>query len=384
MRFLGYRRPDGRAGARNHVLIFPTVICASAVAGMIQAAVPGTVAVSHPHGCGHMGGEKDLIVRAMAGFCGHPNVGGVLLVGLGCELITPEVVAAAMPPGIRFHVLSIQAEGGTHGAVEKGKELAAQLVRMASADKREPVDLSELIVGTNCGGSDTLSGLSANPALGDAADRLVAVGGTVILSETPELIGAEHVLARRAADESARQRIYDTTAATEALALKAGVDIRNSEPSPGNKEGGLTTLEEKSLGAVLKGGTSTIREVIGYAERPKQKGLVIMDSPAHDAVCNTGMIAAGAQIIVFTTGRGTPLGAPTVPVIRVSSNSELCRRMSDNIDLDAGAILQGQATVGEVGELLVKEIVEVASGKPTKAELLGHNEFAIHSLGLNV
>lgn len=384
MKFLGYRRPDGRAGTRNHVLIFPTVICASAVADMIQAAVPGTVAVSHPHGCGHMGEEKDLILRAMAGFCGHPNVGGVLLVGLGCELITPEVVAATMPPGQWLQVLNIQDEGGTHGAVEKGKELAARLVRMAAEETREPIDLSELIVGTNCGGSDALSGLTANPALGSAADRLVAVGGTVILSETPELIGAEHVLARRAVDESVRQRIYDITAATEALALKAGVDIRNSEPSPGNKEGGLTTLEEKSLGAVLKGGTSAIREVIGYAERPKQKGLVIMDSPAHDAVCNTGMIAAGAQIIVFTTGRGTPLGAPIVPVIKVSSNSELYRRMGDNLDLDAGAILRGESTVGEVGELLVKEIVEVASGKPTRAELLGHNEFAIHSLGLSV
>jgi altronate dehydratase large subunit len=384
MNFLGYRRPDGRVGTRNHVLIFPTVICATAVAGMIQRAVPGAVTVNHPHGCGHMGEEKDLIVRAMAGFCGHPNVGGVLLVGLGCELITPEVVSAAMLPGQRCEILSIQAEGGTKGAVEKGKELAARLVAEAAEDSREPLDISRLIVGTNCGGSDTLSGLTANPALGNAADRLVTGGGTVILSETPELIGAEHVLARRAVNDAVRQRIYEITATTEELAMKAGVDIRNSEPSPGNKEGGLTTLEEKSLGAILKGGTSPIRQVVGYAERPGEKGLVIMDSPAHDAVCNTGMIAGGAQIIVFTTGRGTPLGAPTVPVLKVSSNSDLYRRMSDNIDMNAGTVLEGTATVEEIGEMLFQEIANVASGKLTKAEILGHGEFAIHSLGLLV
>jgi altronate dehydratase large subunit len=384
MKFLGYRRADGRVGTRNHVLIFPTVICAAAVAAMIEKAVPGTIAVSHPHGCGHMGEEKDLIVRTMAGFCGHPNTAAVLLLGLGCELITPEVVQAAMPPGQRCEVLSIQSEGGTNGAVKKGAELASRLLAEAANDRREPVDLAELVVGTNCGGSDTLSGLSANPALGYAADRLVEAGGTVILSETPELIGAEQVLARRAANDEVRRRIYEITAATEALALKAGVDIRNSEPSPGNKAGGLTTLEEKSLGAVLKGGSSPVRQVVAYAERPTERGLVIMDSPAHDAVCNTGMIAGGAQLIVFTTGRGTPLGAPTAPVVKVSSNSGIYRRMSDNIDLNAGAVLDGTATVADVGELIFREIIEVASGKPTKAELLGHHEFAIHSLGLNV
>jgi altronate dehydratase large subunit len=384
MKFSGYRRPDGRVGTRNHVLIFPTVICATAVAGMIQRAVPGTITVDHPHGCGHMGEERDLIVRAMAGFCGHPNIGGLLLVGLGCELVTPEVISAAMPPGRRCEMLSIQTEGGTNGAVERGKELAARLVARAAEDNREPIDISRLIVGTNCGGSDTLSGLTANPALGAAADRLVASGGTVILSETPELIGAEHVLARRAASDAVRRRIYEITAATEELAMKAGVDIRNSEPSPGNKAGGLTTLEEKSLGAILKGGTSPIREVVDYAKRPGGKGLVIMDSPAHDAVCNTGMIAGGAQIIVFTTGRGTPLGAPTVPVLKVSSNSDIYRRMRDNIDMNAGTILEGTATVDEIGEMLFQEIISVASGKLTKAELLCHNEFAMPSLGLNM
>ncbi len=385
MNFAGYRRRNGRIGTRNHVLVFPTVICASSVAEMISRAVPGTVSVTHPHGCGHLGREKEHIIRAMSGFCAHPNVAGVLLVGLGCELITPELIAGEIAgEGQRLEVLSIQAEGGTTAAVERGKALAAVLLEEAASAKREPADISELIVGTNCGGSDTLSGLTANPAVGNAADRLVAAGGTVFLTETPELIGAEDALCRRAADDKVAARIREITAATEAIAREAGVDIRSSEPSPGNKEGGLTTLEEKSLGAVLKGGTSTVRQVVDYAERPTEKGLVIMDSPAHDAVCNTGMIAAGAQVIVFTTGRGTPLGAPTAPVLKISSNSGIYRRMAENIDINAGDILDGKESIESIGERIFNEIIGVASGKLTKAEMLGHHEFAIHSLGLNV
>ncbi len=385
MNFMGYRRKNGRIGTRNHVLVFPTVICATSVAEMISRAVPGTISVTHPHGCGHLGREKELIVRAMANFCAHPNVAGVLLVGLGCELITPELIAGEIAgEGQRFEILSIQDEGGTTATVERGKTLAEGLLEQAATARREPVDVSGLIVGTKCGGSDTLSGLTANPAVGNAADRLIAAGGTVILTETPELIGAEDVLCRRAADEGIAARIREITAATEAISQKAGVDIRSSEPSPGNKEGGLTTLEEKSLGAVLKGGTSTVRQVVDYAGKPSEKGLIIMDSPAHDAVCNTGMIAAGAQVIVFTTGRGTPLGAPTAPVLKISSNSGIYRRMTENIDINAGDILDGKESINSIGELIFNEIIEVASGKLTKAEVLGHREFAIHSLGLNV
>ncbi len=385
MNFMGYCRKNGGVGTRNHVLVFPTVICASSVADMISRAVPGTVSVTHPHGCGHLGEEKEHIIKTVAGFCSHPNVAGVLLVGLGCELITPEVIGGEIArAGQRFEILSIQAEGGTAATVEKGKALAAGLLEEAAAARREPVDISELILGTNCGGSDTLSGLTANPALGVAADMLVAAGGTVLLTETPELIGAEDALCRRAASGGIGKRIREITSATEALAKRAGVDMRGSEPSPGNIEGGLTTLEEKSLGAVLKGGTSTVRQVVDYAEKPTEKGLIIMDGPAHDAVCNTGMIAGGAQVIVFTTGRGTPLGAPVAPVIKVSSNSGIYRRMKDNIDINAGDILEGEASMKSIGEQIFNEIIEVASGKITKAEILGHHEFAIHSFGLSV
>jgi altronate dehydratase large subunit len=385
MNFTGYRRANGTAGTRNHVLVFPTVICAAATAEMISRAVPGTVVVTHPHGCGHMGIETEHIVRSMSGFCANPNVAGVLLVGLGCELITPNVIAEKLAAyGQRYEVVNIQDEGGTTATIKKGRLLVEKLLKEAAKAVREPIDISELIIGTNCGGSDTFSGLTANPALGNACDRLVAEGGTTILSETPEMIGAEQVLAGRAASESVKKRIYEITSATEALAFKAGVDIRGSEPSPGNIEGGLTTLEEKSLGAVLKGGTTEVKEVVGFAERPSKRGLVIMDGPAHDAVCNTGMIASGAQVIVFTTGRGTPMGSPTVPVIKVATNSRIYRHMKDNMDINAGVILDGTETIESIGERIFEEIVEVASGKATKAEILGHHEFAIHSLGLSV
>ncbi len=385
MNFFGYRRNNGNFGIRNHVLVFPTVICAAEVARMISQDLPGTVTVTHSHGCGHLGEEKEHMIRAMAGFCNNPNVAGVLLVGLGCELITPELIAEKMAKtGQRFEILSIQAEGGTTATVEKGKLTAKRLLAEAADARREAVDISELIVGTKCGGSDTLSGLSANPALGMASDMMVAAGGTVLLSETPELLGAEHVLNRRAATEEVKKRIHDITSTTEASINSMGVDIRGSEPSPGNIEGGITTLEEKALGAILKGGTSPIRQVINYAERPTEKRLVIMDSPAHDAVCNTGLIAAGAQLIVFTTGRGTPLGAPIAPVIKVSSNNDVYHRMKDNIDINAGDIVEGTESIRSIGEQIFREIIEVASGKLSRAEVLGHSEFAIHPIGPTV
>jgi len=382
MKFLGYRRGNGTVGTRNHVLIFPTIVCASAVAQMIGNKVPGTVYAIHGCGCGHIGEDKEQVMRTMVGFTGHPNVAGVLLVGNGCELITPEVIAEELEKvGQRFETVSVQEAGGTSKCVEEGKRLAERLLAEASNNNRESVDISELILGLECGGSDALSGLTANPALGVASDLLVAEGGTAIFTETTEMLGAEQILAKRAADAEVERHIYEKIAAAEAKAKSMGVDIRGSQPSPGNIAGGLTTIEEKSLGCIRKGGSTTIMQVVGYAEKPTEKGLIVMDGAALDVESNIGLIASGVQVIVFTTGRGTPVGTPSVPVIKVSTNSNIYQRMKENMDINAGVIVDGEATLQEVGKGILNEIVEVASGKQTKAEILGHREFNIHTLG---
>jgi altronate dehydratase large subunit len=385
MKFMGFHRKSGEVGVRNYVVVFPTVICASAVAKMISREVPDVVCVAHQHGCGHLGDEKEHMVRTMTGFCANPNVAGVLLVGLGCELITTELMTEELKKRDQLvESINVQELGGTTNAVMKGVELVLNLLKEAAKVKRRTADISELIVGTHCGGSDTMSGLTANPALGVASDLLVKEGGTIILSETPELLGTEHILERRAVNKEVGKRILEITKAAEARINAMGVDIRGSEPSPGNIAGGLTTLEEKALGAIRKGGTTSIQEVVDFAHKPWKKGFIIMDGPAHDVVSNIGMIASGAQLIVFTTGRGTPIGAPVAPVIKVSSNSPLYNCMRDNIDINAGTILDGDETIQRVGDRIFHEIIKVASGKESRAEILGHAEFAIHSIGPTV
>ena len=382
MKFLGYRRSNGKVGIRDHVLIFPTIVCASEAARMISNEVPGTVCAIHGCGCGHVGEDKEQVTRTMVGFTGHPNVAGVLLVGLGCEVITPEVIAGELAKvGQRVETISVQEAGGTIKCVEAGRRLAGKLLVEAATAKREPVDVSELILGLECGGSDAFSGLTANPALGIASDLLIAEGGSAILSETTEMLGTEQVLGKRAANAEVKKRIYEIIANAEAKAKSMGVDIRGAQPSPGNIAGGLTSIEEKSLGCIRKGGSTTVMEVVKYAEQPTKKGLIIMDGTALDVMNDTGLLASGAHLIVFTTGRGTPVGTPIAPVIKVSTNSITYNKMKDNIDINAGVIVDGQGTLRSVGEQIFNEVVEVASGKLTKAEILGHHEFDIHSLG---
>ena len=382
MKFLGYLRSNGKVGVRNHVLIFPTIVCASEVARMISNEVSGTVYAIHGCGCGHVGEDKEQVIRTMVSFTGHPNVAGVLLVGLGCELITPETIAGELAKGgQRVETVSIQKTGGTIKCVEEGRRLAGKLLAEAADAKRESIDVSELTLGLECGGSDALSGLTANPALGIASDLLIAEGGSAIFSETTEMLGTEQVLAKRAANAEVEKRIYEIIAAADTKAKSMGVDIRGSQPTPGNIAGGLTSIEEKSLGCIRKGGSTTIMEVVKYAEQPAKKGLIIMDGTALDVMNDTGLIASGAQVIVFTTGRGTPVGTPIVPVIKVSSNSINYNNMKDNMDINAGVIVDGQGTLRSVGEQIFNEIIEVVSGKLTKAEVLGHREFDIHSLG---
>ena len=278
----------------------------------------------------------------------------------------------------------IQEESGTPATVRRGTQIAIEMSSELSQMKREPFPLSELILATECGGSDSTSGLAANPALGVASALLVEAGGTVILSETTELMGAEHVLAKRGCDAATGKELVDIVNKMEEDILRMGVDLRGSQPSPGNIAGGLTTIEEKSLGCIYKAGTTPINEVLAFAQRPSKKGLVVMDTPGYDIPSVTGMIAGGAQIVVFTTGRGTPTGAPIAPVIKVTGNPETWEKMRENLDINAGVILQGKATKEDVGKEILAEVIKVANGKQTRAEILGHREFAIWRVGPTV
>lgn len=385
MEFMGYLRPDGQVGIRNYVLILPSVVCANRVAEQIAEAVPGAVALPHPAGCAQVGADFEQTKRTLVGFGTNPNVGAVLVVGLGCEGLQPdELVAAIKPSGKWVEGIVIQEEGGTPATVRRGTQIAIEMSSELSQMKREPFPLSELILATECGGSDSTSGLAANPALGVASDLLVEAGGTVILSETTELMGAEHVLAKRGCDAATGKELVDIVNKMEEDILRMGVDLRGSQPSPGNIAGGLTTIEEKSLGCIYKAGTTPINEVLAFAQRPSKKGLVVMDTPGYDIPSVTGMIAGGAQIVVFTTGRGTPTGAPIAPVIKVTGNPETWKKMRENLDINAGVILQGKATKEDVGKEILAEVIKVANGKQTRAEILGHREFAIWRVGPTV
>ncbi|MDQ1328871.1 MAG: altronate dehydratase large subunit [Candidatus Poribacteria bacterium] len=379
--FLGYKRTDGTVGVRNYVLILPTVVCASHVAKRISEEVQVTVSLVHEHGCAQNGEDKEQTKRVLTGIAKNPNVSAVLVIGLGCETIgVPEVAEEIAKSGKPLETLIIQDNGGTLESIRKGSQIAQKLVEYASQLKREEVGIESLIVATQCGGSDACSGISANPASGYASDLVVKAGGTVILAETTEMIGAEHLLAERGFDIDVSQKILWFVQRVEDRAKAIGVDIRLANPAPGNIAGGITTLEEKSLGAVVKAGTCTINEVIDYGVKPSCKGLVIMDSPGQDTSSIAGELASGAQIVTFTTGRGSPAGSPIAPVIKIATNSLMYSRMLDNMDINAGTIVDGTETIEEVGEKIYDEILEIASGKLTKSEILGHREFSIDRL----
>jgi altronate dehydratase large subunit len=281
-------------------------------------------------------------------------------------------------------VIVIQSVGGTRKTIALGRRIVKEMREDAAKLNREPIPLSELILGTECGGSDYTSGLASNPAVGAACDMLVAEDGTVILSETPELIGAEHLLARRARTSEVAKQVLDAVAWWENKAIAAGEDIREANPAPGNIAGGITTLEEKSLGCIYKAGTSPLEEVIPYASHPTKRGLVYMDTPAHDIEQLTGMVAGGAQIVLFTTGRGTPLGSPIAPVIKITGNRDTYLKMRDNMDIDVSRILQGKETVRSAGKRVFEEVISVASGKVTKAEKQGQRGFCLFKMNINI
>lgn len=377
----GYRRGDGRWGTRNTIAILTSVNCSATVARRIADSFPteslpegvdDVVSYTHTGGCGGAADSEDvrLLQRTLGGYARHPNVAGVLIVGLGCEanqipnwLANEDLTAS---PALR--TLSIQEAGGTLKAIEAGKTAVQELMDIAAASSREPAPLSGLVIGLQCGGSDGWSGITANPALGRAVDRLIAGGGSALLSETPEIWGAEHLLLRRSGADTAR-RLIERLDWWRDHAEKNGMELNNN-PSPGNLKGGLTTILEKSLGAVAKAGSAPLEDVIGYAEPLRRAGLTFMDSPGYDPCSATGQIAAGANLIAFTTGRGSVFGSKPAPCLKISSNARLADWMAEDIDIDASSILTGDS-LDTVGDAIFQRLLSLASGKPSASETLG-------------
>jgi altronate hydrolase len=395
---MGYRRADGRTGVRNYLGVLTSVNCSATVARLIAEAaersgllddfpnIDGVVPITHTSGCGMAGSGEgyDLLRRTLWGTAANPNFGGVLLVGLGCEVVQAGRLVKDYGLGGRpdFDAFTIQDVGGTRRAVEAGLERLKGLAEVANTAARSPTPAGELVLGLQCGGSDAWSGVTSNPALGDAADRLVALGATVILSETPEIYGAEHLLYARAESDEVSARLRARLDWWERYTAIHGAEMNNN-PSPGNKAGGLTTILEKSLGAVAKSGASPLRDVIEYAEPLRTRGLVFMDSPGFDPCSATGQVASGATMIAFTTGRGSAFGCKPSPSIKLSSNTAIYQRMSEDIDVDCGPIAEGHASVGELGEAILDRLLSVASGEPSKSEALGYGgaEFVPWQLG---
>jgi altronate dehydratase large subunit len=379
--FLGYRRPDGRIGTRNHVLVVPTVICSAVVAERVAAsAAPVAVALPHLAGCGQLGPDMRVTHDTLAAYCAHPNVGAVVVVALGCEQVVAQMLAeTAKRHGKRAEIVAIQSEGGTIRATEKGSRIAQAFAGELASQERERCEAAELILSVKCGGSDYTSGLASNPALGRVTDRLVDLGGSAVLGEIAEIMGAEHLLAARATSPEAATELIQIITRVETEARALGLDIRGTQPSPGNIRGGLTTIEEKSLGATHKGGErAPLTEVVGYSAPIRKKGLTVMDTPGLDVEAVTGMVGGGAQVVVFTTGLGTPTGNPIAPVIKITGNARTARQMADNIDLNVSGIMDDSETLDRAADRLFAEVLAVASGKQTAAEVLGHREFAIH------
>ncbi|WP_344663958.1 UxaA family hydrolase [Catenulispora yoronensis] len=377
-RFQGYRRADGRAATRNYIAVLPTVNCSATVARMVaqtaaaaHAGTPGldgVIALTHDLGCGMAEGTAgdDILRRTLRGYAGHANIAAVLTISLGCEVNLPENLFGAEVPA---ETLEIQHLGGTAATVNAALERVAEMAAKVSALRREPIPVSELVLGLQCGGSDAYSGLTANPTLGVAADLLVAAGGKVILGETPEIYGAEHLLRDRAVSPEVGRRVDELIAWWQDYTARNGAEL-DSNPSKGNKAGGITTIWEKSLGAVLKGGTSPLTDVVAYAEAVTAAGLTFMDTPGYDPVSATGMVAGGATLLAFTTGRGSVFGSRPTPCLKISTTSRLYEHMRGDMDFDAGPAMSRQDQV-RYGVRLFEALIDMASGAPSKSEALG-------------
>ncbi|NGM70523.1 UxaA family hydrolase [Natronolimnobius sp. AArcel1] len=378
--FLGYRRSDGRVGVRNTIAVVPLSVAASAVATAIADGGPERArATPHQLAADAPAPALEQGKRVLTGIGTNPNVCATVFVSLGTEVLDAEALADEVAAtGRPVETLSVRECNGTRDAVDTGISKLADLAAETADTTREEAPVSELIVGVECGGSDATSGLASNPAVGEACDTLIEAGGTASFSETPEFIGAEHILADRCANDDVRERLLAAVDRREGMADLMGVDLRGAQPSPGNQEGGLTTIEEKSLGAIVKGGTTEIQDIVSYGEQlPTEGGLVIMDTPGYDVESVVGKVAGGAQLIVFTTGRGSTTGNPIAPVIKVCGNPQTWERMASNMDVNASTIIGGD-DLEDVGDRLFETIVETANGQQTAAEARGMHEFAIN------
>ncbi|PAF47881.1 altronate hydrolase [Helicobacter sp. 13S00401-1] len=393
----GYRRGDGSFGFRNHVLVIPSVNCANRVVENIVNIINyqfslgnedcRVVHVTHQHGCSELSYDAKQTQDVIAGNGANPNVYGVLVVGLGCEVVQADAVAEQikqMAPYKKIEHFTIQDAGGNEKSIQKGAEIVKRLITEALQMEKSEGDLSDLILGTECGGSDSFSGLSANPALGNASDIIIQHGGSVILAETTELIGAEQILACRATNSTVKQEILSTVRGFEQRVIDAKADIRGANPSPGNIAGGLSSIEEKSLGCIYKAGNEPVVAVKEYAQKITDKGLTLMNTPGNDIEQLSGMVAGGCNVCVFTTGRGTPTGSAITPTIKVSSNTAIFQKMTDCIDINAGEIIDGTKTIGDVGAEILDFIVSLGEGKFSKAEINKQNDFAIWRLATTV
>lgn len=382
--FNGYHRQNGKVGTRNYLGILTSVNCAGSVARFIEEAasktnflnnypnIDGIVPIVHSTGCGMSGqGEGyQTLHRTLTGYANNPNFGGILLVGLGCEVLQVSSLVNGQEPSAVFRYMTIQSEGGTRKTIEKGLQELHFLAQAANNATREPAPVSEIMVGMQCGGSDGYSGITANPALGYASDLLVRHGGTTILSETSEVYGAEHLLTRRAVSKDVGQKLIERILWWEDYCARNGGEMDNN-PSPGNKNGGLTTILEKSLGAVAKSGSAPLTDVYLFGESIDKKGFVFMDSPGFDPCSVTGQVASGANMIIFTTGRGSVSGYKPTPCIKLATNTEMYRRLQEDMDLNCGDIVTSGVSIEEKGQELFELIIRIASGEETKSEALG-------------
>lgn len=386
-----YLRSDGRMGTRNYVAIVSASNCASHAADLIAASfapedlppnVDGVVAFTHGEGCGHsIGLDTEQLHRTISGVLHHPNVAGALLLGLGCEV---NQIDAYLPPGTlrteHITAATVQASGGTRATVAAGVAAVKEHLARIEGMRRQTLPATKIVLGLNCGGSDSFSGITANPALGHCSDLLAAIGASAVLAETPEIFGAEHLLVRRARNRATAEKLLSCIREYKAYLNRFSASF-DDNPAPGNKEGGLTTILEKSLGAVAKSGTTPLMQVVEYAERVTSPGLVFMNTPGYDPVSLTGLTAGGVNLIAFTTGRGSAIGNPVTPVIKIATNTPMFQRMSDNMDINAGRIMDGEATIEDVGREILDFVLEVASGRRTKAEQFGHREFVPWRIG---